>query len=60
MEDFRLDGVMGQLVDLKDLQRSFEANPNAFTTTSMLQHIPGDLKKVGDYPKKIQKKDAIG
>ena len=22
----------------------------------MLQHIPRDLKKVGDYPKKIQKK----
>ena len=25
----------------------------------MLQHIPGELKKVGDYPKKIQKKMAM-
>ena len=56
IEAFGLTRVTGQPIDLKDLQRRLEANPNAFTRASLLQQILGDLKKVGDYPKKIQKK----
>ena len=47
---------MGQPLDLKELQMIFKANPNSFIEASLLQHIPRYLKKVGNYPKKIQKK----
>ena len=46
---------MGQPIDLKDLQRKFEANTREYVGISMVQHIPMDLKKVGDYPKKVER-----
>ena len=36
IEAFGLTRVMGQPIDLKDLQRRFEANPNAFTRASLM------------------------
>ena len=47
---------MGQPLDLKDLKRRFEVHPTAFIGNSLLQHIPRELKRVGDYPKKIKDK----
>ena len=46
---------MSQPVDLLDLQKKFERNTKAHIGKSMLQHIPMDLKSVGDYPKKVEK-----
>ena len=56
IEAFGLTGAMGQPLDLKDLKRRFEAHPTTFTRNSLLQHIPGEFKRVGDYPKKIKDK----
>ena len=47
---------MGQPLDLEDLKRRFEAHPAAFTGNSLLLHIPGEFKRVGEYPKKIKDK----
>lgn len=55
-EVFRLDGALSEPVDLVDLQEKFEINTKAYTRNSMLQHIPMDLKKVGDFHKKLEKK----
>ena len=47
---------MSELVDLIGLQEKIERNTKTYIGKYMLQHIPMDLKQVGDYPKKVDKK----
>ena len=46
---------MSEPLDLVDLHQKFERITKAYTGKSMMQHIPMELKKVGDYLEKIEK-----
>ena len=47
-------------LDIYELQGKFEINMSDYTGKAMLHHIPMDLKKVRDFPKKVEKIIPMG
>lgn len=54
-----LEGHMSVPLEIDELKGNFERNMNSYTRKTMIQQTPMDLKKVGDYPKKVDKMMAL-